>query len=182
MLVKIYTMNTIKSVRPAEGLGLYVLATEVSGKEVTLSGAILFKNETEKEEEKKPPVRENSLFCGVVDKKISKTASAKVADLIVTLSAIERLTNNCDALEIYTDSSYIAAGWECGWLDKWKNGGWKNNRGESVAHSGYWKEIDARLVSLNVRPVLHIMEHHPWSSWFENEEKLYREGRFAWMK
>lgn len=159
-----------------------MLATEIQGREVTLSGGILFKNDPENKEAKSASAKVDNLSCGVVDKKISKSASDKVSNLIVTLSAISRLTNSCDALELYTDSSYIAAGWECGWLDKWRNNGWLNSQGKPVAYAEYWQEIDKKLSALGVRPKIHIMERHPWSAWFENEEKLFREGKFVWTK
>lgn len=99
-------------------------------------------------------------------------ASAKVADLIVNLSAISRLTNNCNELEIYTDSSYFCAGWDAGWIEKWKNNGWVNGKGEPVAHADYWKMIDEKLSKLGLRPIFHLMEHHPWTNWFKRQAEF----------
>ena len=156
MLVKIYTYSNIKSIRPKEGVGLYILCAEIGGREATLQGEVRF--------------RENPQGKAQYQK-----ATANVSELIVNLSAIERFTNKCDSLEIYTDSSWFAAGWDAGWLDKWKNNGWKNNKGEPVAHMEEWQAIDKKLTELNIRPVFHLMEHHPYKKWFEHEMELIEE-------
>ena len=154
MLVKIYVFTTIKSIRPAEGMGKYVMTTEANGKEVTLTGEISFKeNPSEKWDH--------------------EMASNKVANLIVTQSAIARLTNKCDALEVYTDCDWVAAAFNAGWLENWKNNDWLNALGNPVASAEEWKAVDAKLTELSIKPVIHLKEPHPFRKWFEMEEKLH---------
>ena len=153
MLVKIYMHVTIKSVHPMEGVGLYVLATEIGEKEVTLNGEVAFREN--------PSDKEYEMAC------------ERLASLITTKAAVNRLTEKCDALEVYTDSTYVAAGFQMGWIENWKSNGWKNARGETVAYAEHWKEIDEKLSSLKVKPVMHVLEHHPFKKWLESEAKKY---------
>lgn len=149
MLVKMYMHVTIKSMHPMEGVGLYVLATEIGEKEVTLNGKVSFREN--------PSEDEYEMAC------------EKLANLITTKAAVNRLTEKCDALEIYTDCTYLAAGFSMGWLDRWKQNGWVTAHGEPVSYEAEWKSIDEKLTSLNVRPVMHVLEHHPFKNWLERE-------------
>lgn len=134
-----------------------MLATEIGGKEVTLQGEVRFVENPEKKTE-------------------YKKASDKVANLIVNLAAIERLTKNCDELEIYTDSSWVVAGWDAGWLDKWRENNWKNSQGEPVAHADLWQQVLRKLEEFGLTPKFHLMEHHPWTNWFEREAERITNG------
>lgn len=156
MLVRIYEYTTIKSIRPVEGVGLYILATEIGGTEATIQGEILFKENPEKKGE-------------------FEKASDKVSHLITALEAVKRLNEKCDALEIYTDSSFLVAGWDAGWLDKWKNNGWKDVHGNDIAHKELWQGIDNKLTEIGAKPLCHLMERHPWTGWFEREGKAVLE-------
>lgn len=156
MLVKIYTYSTIKSIRPTEGVGLYILATEIGDSEATLQGQVRFREDPEEKWE-------------------YEKASDKLSQLITALEAVKRLNMKCDALEIYTDSSYLVAGWDAGWIDKWKNNGWKDVHGKEIAHSKLWQGIDEKLTEINAKPLFHLMERHPWTGWFEREGKLLEE-------
>lgn len=150
MLVRIYTYSTIKSIRPTKGVSLYVLATEIGDSEATLQGQISFReNPKEKSEREK--------------------ASDKHSQLITALEAIKRLNMKCDALEIYTDSTYLLTAFEAGWLEKWKRSDWKDAHGQEIAHKELWQEIDSKLSEIGVTPIFHLKEKHPWTGWFERE-------------
>lgn len=149
MLVKIFSHSSIRSIRRSEGQAIFILTTQIGDKEATLSKKISFKKDPKEGE--------------------YEEATDKLSNLIVNLSAIRRLTNKCDALEIYTDSTYFSSAFEQGWIEKWKKSEWKNAQGEEIAHAKYWQEIDAKLSELNIKPIIHIKEHHPYSNWLERE-------------
>jgi len=63
-------------------------------------------------------------------------------ELISVISALEALLEPCE-VTLYTDSQYVANAINLGWLESWKNKGWKRKGGE-VKNLDLW----IRLVPL----------------------------------
>lgn len=131
-------------------MGLYILATEIGGREVTLTGEVRFKRDPQKNEH--------------------EMASNNVATLYVAMLALQRLTKSCDHLEIYTDSEWL--GYRMEEIDEMSRKDWKDSRGREAAGVSYWKKIQAILEKYNLRPIIHVKEHHSFKKWFEEQEKL----------
>ena len=151
MHVRIYTHSSIRSIRPAAGVARYILETEIGGKEATLSGKVVFKNNpTEKWEHEK--------------------ASNYLAQIICLTSAMQRLTSKCDSLEIYTDSELIEYRFEE--IDELSRKDFMDTRERKIAGADYWKRINEILCRFNLKPIIHVKEHHSFRKWFEEQEKI----------
>ena len=92
------------------------------------------------------------------------------AELYVLKKALSRINTMCE-LHIYTESEYIAAGFEK-WLADWKQNNWKTKRDETVKNGKEWKELDALVQQYGHQLVFHVKEDHSYRKWFkENLEK-----------
>lgn len=143
--VDIYINTDIRGPRARDGNAWYILETETS----------------------RGP-------ANVGDKLRLEQCTEKQAELTALLAAARRIKGACE-IHIFTESQFLAAGWRLGWIEGWKKSGWKTSRGEPVAFSEMWQELDQILSN---RPAeFHIGEHHSYSSWFKFEEKREKERR-----
>jgi len=60
-------------------------------------------------------------------------------ELISVISALEALKEPCE-VELFTDSQYVANAINKGWLESWKNKGWKRKGGE-VKNLDLWIKL-----------------------------------------
>ena len=145
-LVNIYTRTTIKGPRRRDGCFLYVLEMETSKGPATLSKIEEIENSTENK-----------------------------AELKALIGALKRLKKPC-ALNIYTYSAHVAAGFDKGWLDGWINNEWKTKKGEPVANMEEWQEL-ANLLNEHEFQFL-VGQHHSYSTWMQGElEKKEKERK-----
>lgn len=143
--VDIYINTDIRGVKARDGTAWYILETETS----------------------RGP-------ANVGDKLRLEQCTEKKAVLTALLAAARRIRGACE-LHIYTESQFLAAGWQLGWIEGWKKNGWKTSRGGPVSCSEAWQELDQLIGTCPVE--FHIGEHHSYSSWFKFEEKREKERR-----
>ena len=70
-------------------------------------------------------------------------------ELISVITALEALREPC-AVELYTDSQYVANAISLGWLESWKKMGWKRKGGE-VKNLDLWLKLVPLLEVHRVR-------------------------------
>jgi len=70
-------------------------------------------------------------------------------ELISVITALEALREPC-AVELYTDSQYVANAISLGWLESWKKMGWKRKGGE-VKNLDLWLKLVPLLELHSVR-------------------------------
>ncbi len=141
--VNIYTYTNIRGLRKKDGVAWYILETMTSKGEASVG-----------------------------DKLQLEQCTGNQAQLTVLLEAVRRLK---EALEVhvYTESSFVAAGWRSGWIEGWKKTEWMTQKGEPVAYREMWQELEERLRVHNV--IFHVKESHPYSGWFAFEEEKAKE-------
>lgn len=145
--VNIYLYTTIKGPKKHSGVFVCILETETQRGPATLT--------TIKELEE---------------------ATENQAELKALLTALKRVKKPC-TLSIYTDSNYVAAGYECNRVEKWKESGWINAKGKPVANKEEWQEV-AEL--LNAHEFQFIVKQHSYYSWMKSEaEKKQRRERYV---
>lgn len=137
--VNIYTYTNIKGLKKKDGAAWYILEVETSKGVATVGDKLQLEQHTENQ-----------------------------AELTALLAAVRRLKGECD-LHIFSESTFLAAGWTAGWIEGWKAKDWKTSRGEAVAFCEIWQELD-EIISRH-HTEFHIKEHHSYSGWFEFEAK-----------
>lgn len=70
---------------------------------------------------------------------VEMTATANQAELIVLNEALKHVHKKCEII-IHTDSEYVTAAFRQGWIQKWKDSGWKNARGQPLANGEEWQK------------------------------------------
>ena len=62
--------------------------------------------------------------------------------------ALEHFTEPC-SINILLSPSYMAetfpTPWTEGWVQKWKENGWKNSKGKEIVHADLWEKAEAAL-------------------------------------
>ncbi len=66
-------------------------------------------------------------------------------ELQAAIEGLKALKVPCD-VTVYSDSSYLVNAFREGWIDRWKQNGWKNASRSPVSNKEQWIELD-RLVS-----------------------------------
>ncbi len=95
------------------------------------------------------------------------------AELLAIVYALRRLTPAATEISIYTDSAYVANAIGNGWVDKWKQNGWKNEKGKAIGHQELWEEMLNLLVER--RFSFHVKEHHSYTNCMRFEIEQRRE-------
>ena len=131
------------------------------------------------------PRRQNAAFTYVIETDtvkgpatLSKTEyeediTENQAELRVLLAALHRLRRPC-MVNIYTDSWYVAAGYEKKWGERWKENGWKNAKGEPAANREEWQEM-AELLGTHVFQFF-VGVKHSYYAWMQAETQKRRES------
>lgn len=92
------------------------------------------------------------------------------SELYVLKNALARINTMCE-LNIYTESDYVAAGFEK-WLEQWKTKNWKTKAGKEVSNKKEWMELDALVQQYGHKITFHVKEHHSYREWLrDNVEK-----------
>lgn len=137
--VNIYTKTNIRDLKPTNGIVACVLEMKFGDR-----------------------IKTKEHFVPVQD------ATANQAELKALITALGRLTEPC-RLTIYTESTYVAAGFEKGWVKSWMEGGWKTARQKPVANKEEWQEA-ARLLEPNTYTF--VAGEHQYSGWLQTEIKI----------
>ena len=96
------------------------------------------------------------------------------AELIALAKALGRMRKPC-ILHIYTESDYLAAGFEQGWIEKWTANDWKTSKGEPVRNADEWKKIAEKIKAHDVS--WHVKTEHGFRSWIAREVDQTRKER-----
>ena len=70
-------------------------------------------------------------------------------ELTAVIEALKKLKKPCN-VELYSDSAYVVNALTLGWLENWKNNGWKGADKKPVKNVELWKELDELLLLHNV--------------------------------
>ena len=88
------------------------------------------------------------------------------SELYVLKSALSRINTMCE-LDIYTESEYVAAGFEK-WLAMWKESSWQTKAGKEVSNRKEWEELEAMVQQYGHNLTFHTKEHHSYREWLKN--------------
>ena len=61
-------------------------------------------------------------------------------ELTAVIEALKKLKKPCN-VELYSDSAYVVNALTLGWLENWKNNGWKKADKKPVLNPDLWKEL-----------------------------------------
>ena len=136
--VNIYTWTNFKGIKKRNGAVAYVIEVLVDGT---------------------PRTREDVLAL--------EDVTPHTAELTVLIEALKRMTKK-SRLTIYTDSPYVAAGYNAGWVVGWKANDWKNVKGNEVSNRQQWEELD-KLLEGHEEYVFKVGEPHSYRMWLERE-------------
>lgn len=114
--VNIYTQTTFRGIKQKSGSIIYILEFKTEKGSATLTKMRYFPHATPNE-----------------------------AELRSVIEALRRMIEKCE-LTIYTDSAYVAAGYNSGWVANWKKNNWQTTKGEEVTHAELWQELDRLLM------------------------------------
>ena len=135
--VNIYTQSTFKGIRQTSGSIIYILEFKTEKGSATLTKMRYFPHATPNE-----------------------------AELRSVIEALRRMNEKCE-LTIYTESAYVAAGYNSGWVANWKKNDWKNSKGEEISHVELWKELDRLLTGHEFTFELGVA--HEYRNWMMDE-------------
>ena len=142
-MVNIYMYITIRGPQKQSGAYGYILETIVQGKPVTLT--------------------KFGELSGV---------SENEAWMDALIDALGRMKKQV-RLSIYADCRALAAGFEQGWIEKWKSNRWKNAKGEDIKHVEKWQQIEYLLNLAGFE--FHVGVHHEYSDWLKRETEKENE-------
>lgn len=137
--VNIYTRTSFSGIKKQSGVGLYILEMPTEKGPATLQGSVKLEDMTQ-----------------------------NAAELTVIREALKRLKEKVE-IDIYTESTYAAAGWTEEWIETWKKNDWLTAKGKEVSNRELWQEIDEMLKGNLFR--FHTEEPHPYRKWLKDEVK-----------
>ena len=138
-MIKLYIQTNIRGPKAKAGKGIYLLEAQTSKGPATLSKTIDYICETE-----------------------------NGAEIKTILAALKRLKQPCDVV-VYTDTKYTASSYEQGWLARWLANGWKNAKGEEIAHREEWQQLYELFRVHGVK--FSILEDHEYRNWMLSQMK-----------
>lgn len=86
--------------------------------------------------------------------------------------------NTEDIHEVYCDSAYVVNSINNGWLEHWKNNGWKTKQNENIKNRDLWEQADTyfQQIKTNGQIVKFIkIKGHAGNTFNELVDKLARE-------
>ena len=99
--------------------------------------------------------------------KIIQGMSSYQSELYVLERAISRL-NTMYEVHIYTECSYVAAGFKQGWIESWKANDWKTATNEQVKNEIEWRALDETVQQYGHELVFHVKEDHSYRNWLKS--------------
>ena len=101
--------------------------------------------------------------------KIIKEMSWYQSELYVLERALSRI-NAMYEVHVYTECSYVAAGFEQGWIEQWKENDWITSSNEEVKNKAEWQALLEQVQQCDL--VFHVKEEHSYRKWLKaNMEK-----------
>ena len=65
-------------------------------------------------------------------------------ELTAVIEALKKLKKPCK-VQLYSDSAYVVNAMTLGWLENWKNNGWRGSDKKPVKNIELWEELDKLL-------------------------------------
>lgn len=84
---------------------------------------------------------------------VKVTATKNMAELLVLNEALSRIFKECE-LVIHTNSRYVAAAFQQGWIEQWEKAMWKTSKGKPVENREEWQKTLNFLYGKPFRVVL----------------------------
>ena len=95
------------------------------------------------------------------------------AEILAIVSALRRIKQEKLTLDIYTDCAYVANAIKNGWITKWQQNNWNNEKGKEISNRELWEEM---LILLHGKDIsIHVKEHHSYTNCMEFEIEQRRE-------
>ncbi|MBQ3893204.1 MAG: ribonuclease HI [Desulfovibrio sp.] len=92
-------------------------------------------------------------------------------EILAVVEALRALKEPC-AVELWTDSQYVAKAIREGWLAKWKRNGWQTSAKKPVKNRDLWLMLDPLLARHDVR--FHWLKGHAGHAENERCDELAR--------
>ncbi len=92
-------------------------------------------------------------------------------EILAVVEALRALKEPC-AVELWTDSQYVAKAIKEGWLAKWKRNGWQTSAKKPVKNRDLWLMLDPLLARHEVR--FHWLKGHAGHAENERCDELAR--------
>ena len=99
--------------------------------------------------------------------KIIQGMSSYQSELYVLERALSRLKTMYE-VHVYTECNYVAAGFERGWIEKWKANGWKTAIDGPVKNETEWRALNEAVQQYGHELVFHVKEDHSYRNWLKN--------------
>lgn len=103
---------------------------------------------------------------------VAEEMTANGAELYALKSALSRINIKC-AADIYTENRYIASAVENGWVQEWRENGWRTKSGAEAANKELWSEVLEMIEGMTI--VWHVREDHSYKKWLKEEVEHKRE-------
>lgn len=96
-------------------------------------------------------------------------------ELQILIAALRRIREKGLHLIIYIDSAYVSGTIGQGWVQQWKDQGWKTARGEPVKNAAEWEELEKLAAGQDLE--FKIGESHQYREWMDWEISKKCHGR-----
>ena len=113
--------------------------------------------------------------------KIIQGMSGYQSELYVLERALSSI-NTMYEIHVYTECSYVAAGFERGWLESWKTNGWKTATKKEISNLDEWKSLDEVVQQYNHKLIFHVKEDHSYRNWLKTNMEKEKERCRKHMK
>lgn len=136
--IDLYIHTSIKGINPTEGKYIYILEFQTG---------------------KGPATRTEGA-------KDIEEATSYLAELTAINEALSRLKKPC-SLKIHIQNKILTSALRNEWFKAWKMTGYKNSKGEDIAHKKEWESFNELLKDNTIETV--VCDRHSYSSWMESE-------------
>lgn len=110
--------------------------------------------------------------------KIIQGMSRYQSELYVFKLALNRINTMCE-VHLYCECDYVAAGFEQGWIERWKASNWTTSANKEVRNRKEWEELDALVQQYQHKIVFHVKEEHTYRNWLKNNIDRFKEIHMA---
>lgn len=110
--------------------------------------------------------REKELFGGEAE-----TTNNRM-ELMAAIQALNALKRSC-TVDLYTDSQYVRGG-VTGWIENWKQNGWRTSTKKPVKNEDLWRELDEATRRHEIK--WHWVKGHAGIAENEKADELARLG------
>jgi ribonuclease HI len=102
-----------------------------------------------------------------------RDTTVNAMELTAVIQALSALKRPC-AVRVFTDSKYVANGWD-DYMPIWKKNGWLNYEGNPVKNRELWETLDKAASAHRV--IFHWIKGHRGLMFNERADRLARRGR-----